>query len=520
MSELERISMIVERKKNAVRGTFWGIIYRIVQIIFPFFIRTIFIHTLGVGYLGLNSLFSSILQVLNLAELGISSALVFSMYQPIVENNTEKLCQLMNLYKKYYRIIGLIVLIIGLILLPFLPYLIRGRVTLAVNIYVLYVMHLASTVASYWLFAYRNSLFQAHQRVDIVTIIQIVVNICMYIMQAIILLIFQNYYLYLSLTVIAQIMINIITAIVSKQFYPDYVPKGDLSRIERKTINQKVRDLFTAKIGSVINNAADSIVISSFLGLEMLAIYQNYYYIISALMSLFSIFFASCTAGIGNSLIVKSKEMNRQLLYNINHITFLAINYCCTCFVSMCQPFMKMWVGEKYELPFSFVILFAIYLFAEEAPRTLIAFKDAGGIWRHDRFRPLLSALFNLSLNLILTPIIGLYGIIISTIAAFLLVSLPWIIVNINKRLFEINILSYLKRLISYIVVIVISSGVSFLINDRIRVGNNWIELLLRFIVATVISITIYFASFYRLKETKYILDNLTMVIIDKGKIG
>lgn len=208
--------MKIERKKNAVRGTFFGIIYRVVQIFFPFIIRTIFIHTLGVEYLGLNSLFSAILHVLNLAELGVSSALVFSMYRPIVDDNTEKMCQLLNLYRLYYRIIGLTVLLIGLFLVPFLPNLINGSLPPDINLYILYAMNLAATVLSYWLFAYRNSLFIAHQRNDIVSIISTAVNVCMYLLQAISLLTFRNYYLYLSLTIAGQIAINIITAITSK----------------------------------------------------------------------------------------------------------------------------------------------------------------------------------------------------------------------------------------------------------------------------------------------------------------
>ena len=505
--------MRIERKKNAVRGTFFGIVFRLIQIIFPLIIRTIFIYTLGVEYLGLNSLFTAILQVLNLAELGVSSALVFSMYRPIVVNDTKKMCQLLNLYKLYYRLIGFVVLLIGLFLVPFLPHLISGTIPDDINIYILYAMNLASTVLSYWLFAYRNSLFAAHQRNDIVSIISIFVNSCMYGMQIVSLLAFGNYYLYLSLTIVGQISINIITAIVSKRFYPDYTPSGKLPLDERKDINKKVRDLFTAKVGSVINNSADSIVISAILGLEVLAIYQNYYYIISAIMAMFAIFFNACTAGIGNSLIVNDSTQNRRLLYNINHIVFFAINFGCTCFVCMCQPFMRIWVGEKYALDFPFVILFALYLFAEEAPRTLIVFKDAGGIWKHDRYRPLISAGVNLSLNIALTPIIGLYGIIISTLIAMLFVSFPWAIMNINKRLFAINIRKYLSRLALYIVAICVSSLLAYFICSNIHITSMKITLIIRGIIASIISPVVFLLFFCKSEETSYLLHSVKEII-------
>lgn len=497
--------MIIERKKNAIRGTFFGIVQKVIQILFPFIIRTIFIYTLGVEYLGLNSLFTSILQVLNLAELGVSSALVFSMYNPIAYDDNEKICQLMNLYRYYYRIIGLVILIIGAILLPFLPHLIKGDAPADVNIYILYIMHLSATVLSYWLFAYRNSLFSAHQRNDIISIVNIIVNICLYSAQAILLITFHNYYLYLSLNIFAQIATNIIIAILSKKFFPMYEPRGKLPAEEVQKINHKVRDLFTAKVGAVINRAADSIVISAFIGLELLAIYQNYYYIISSIMAIFSIFFSSCTAGIGNSLIVQNKEQNRELLYNINHIVFFVVNFCCSCFVSLCQPFINLWVGKKYELDFSFVILFACYLFAEEAPRTLIVFKDAGGIWKHDRFRPLASACVNLTLNLILTPLFGLYGIIISTIFALVFVSLPWVIININNRLFEIGISLFLKRLFVYILITTVSVTASYYCNQIIVFPEKKIDLIIKFFVATIISTGIFLLAFSRTKEQQYL---------------
>lgn len=505
--------MKINRKRNAVMGTIFGILLKMTQTIFPFIIRTVFMHTLGVEYLGLNSLYSALLQVLNLAELGVGSAMVFSMYRPIAEDDSNKICQLMNLYRLYYRIIGIIILIIGIAFIPFLPNLIGGSIPPDVNIYILYLFHLLTTVLSYWLFAYRNSLFSAHQRNDIISIISIIINTLFYALQMITLLLFKNYYLYLCLLLSTQIAINLITAIVSKKYYPTLIPHGKLPREEQHDITCKTRDLFTAKIGSVINNSADSLVISIFFGLELLAVYQNYYQVIAALMAVFRIFFSACTAGIGNSLIVNSEEQNRKLLYNINHITFMALNFCCACFVCMCQPFMNLWAGEKYQLNFLFVVLFAIYLLAEEGPRTLIVFKDAGGIWRHDRFRPLLSACVNITLNLILTPVIGLYGIIISTIIALLGVAYPWLIININRRLFTIDVKKYLMRNLLYVLVSVISVVISYAISDMITLDSLVLTIVIRFIIAAMVSSVMFISAFFRTDENKYLLQQVKYAI-------
>ena len=514
--------MKIERKKNAISGTVFGVILKVTQIIFQFIIRTIFIKTLGAEYLGLNSLFTAILQVLNLAELGVSSALVFSMYRPIAENDSEKICQLMNLYKRYYRLIGLVVLVAGVMLVPFLPHLIKGTVPPDINLYVIYAMNLAATVLSYWLFAYRNSLFIAHQRNDIISIITIIVSFCQYAIQVIALLLLKNYYAFLTVTIISQIANNVVTAAVSKKFFPEYNPHGSVTDSEKKQINSKVRDLFTSKIGGVINNSADSIVISSLLGLELLAIYQNYYYIISAIMAMFSIFFGACNAGVGNSLIVNSIEQNRKLLYNINHVAFIAINFCCACFVSLCQNFMELWVGEQYTLNFEFVLLFAVYLIAEEAPRTLVLFKDAGGIWRHDRFRPLIAASVNICLNIILTPFIGLYGIILSTVFALLFVAYPWLIININRRLFPINIRKYLLRVFLYILTICLSTTISYFTSRLVTLTSILTTIAIRIIIAGILSTSLFMIVFSWTKENRYVIEqinNIRKKIFNKRKV-
>ena len=121
--------MKFERTQNATKNIIAGVSLKLYQIIVPFLMRTVMIYTLGIQYLGLNTLFSSVLQVLNLAELGVGSAMVYSMYRPIVENDRKKICALLQLYRLYYRIIGCAILVIGLAILPFIPNLVKRDVT-------------------------------------------------------------------------------------------------------------------------------------------------------------------------------------------------------------------------------------------------------------------------------------------------------------------------------------------------------------------------------------------------------
>lgn len=221
--------MKINRTKNAARNMVYGIVLKLYQIIVPFLMRTAMIYFMGVQYLGLNSLFTSILQVLNLVELGVGSAMVYSMYRPIAEDNKEEICALMRLYRLYYRIIGMAIGILGIMVLPFLPYLIEGEIPNDVNIYILYLLNLGSTVLSYWLFAYRNCLLNAHQRNDVINKIMMATTTVQYALQLIVLCFLKDYYLYLIILLVTQAANNIITAIITMKMYPNYRPGNKLS---------------------------------------------------------------------------------------------------------------------------------------------------------------------------------------------------------------------------------------------------------------------------------------------------
>ena len=200
-------------------------------------------------------------------------------------------------------------------------------------------------------------------------------------------------------SLIAQALTNIITAHEATEMYPKYKPVGKLPDAMVKNINHRIRDLFTSKIGSVVVNSADTIVISAFLGLTMLAVYQNYFYILNSIIGFVTIIFVACTAGIGNSIIVETKEKNFNDLKKFTFIIVWISGFCTVCLLCLYQPFMDIWVGKKLELEFSTVICFCIYYFLYEVNQLLNTYKDAAGIWHEDRFRPLVTALSNLGMN-------------------------------------------------------------------------------------------------------------------------
>ncbi len=503
----------IERTKNASRNIVFGVLLKIYQILIPFIMRTAMIYLMGVQYLGLNSLFTSVLQVLNLAELGVGSAMVYSMYKPIAEDDTTTICALMKLYKYYYRLIGLIIAVVGCILTPFIPKLISGEVPAGINIYVLYLLNLGATVLSYWLFAYKNSILQAHQRVDIVSKVTLITSTIQYVLQLLVLWLLKDYYAYVMVALFTQALTNIVTAIIANKMYPKFKPEGKLSNEKVKEINQRIKDLFTSKLGGVVVNSADTVVISAFLGLTVLAVYQNYYFILTSIIGIVSIVFQSCTAGIGNSVIVESTEKNFNDLKKFTFIISWIAGFCICCFLCLYQPFMEIWVGRELMLEFPAVICFCVYFFIFEINQLLNTYKDAAGIWHEDRFRPLVTAIVNLGMNLGLVHVCGIYGVLLSTALSMLFVGMPWLLHNLFTVLFKKSqIRNYLFRLIRYTLITVVSCSVCVIICNCFNFSVI-ITLIVNAVVCCIVPNLIYLIVYHRMpefRESLQLLDNMT----------
>lgn len=494
--------MKIERTKNATRNIIFGGVLKIYQILVPFLMRTAMIYFLGMQYLGLNSLFSSILQVLNLAELGIGSAMVYSMYKPIAEDDNITICALMNLYKIYYRVIGLVIAVGGLIIVPFLSNLVKmDTVPEGINIYMLYLLNLGSTVLSYWLFAYKNSLLTAHQRVDVISKVTIITNTIQYILQLMVLVLFRNYYYYIIILLLVQIATNIMTAVVVNRMYPYYQAKGMLAKSQIKEINARVRDLFTAKLGGVIVNSADTIVISAFLGLTVLAIYQNYYFVMTSVIGIIYVIFNACTAGIGNSIIIETKEKNFKDLQKLTFLIAWISGVSCCCFLCLYQPFMQLWAGKENMLQYNAVICIVIYFFVFEINQLLNLYKDAAGIWHEDRFRPLVTAAANLIMNLIMVQFWDIYGVLLSTVLSMCFIGMPWLLHNLFTVLFEPHFLKeYLRQLATYIVGTIFVCIVVCIPCNMLQL-SSYVLIIVRGLICAIVPNLLFFLLYRKKKE-------------------
>ena len=489
--------MRIERKKNTYRNIKYSFLQKMLQMFLPFIVRTVMIYYMGIKYVGLNSLFAAILQVLNLTELGVGNAIIFSMFKPIAEDDHGKIRALMKLYRKYYRIIGVVVLSAGLLVLPFLKYLVKmDTVPSDINVYYLYLIYLSSSVLTYWLFAYRNSLFNAHQRIDVLSKVSSIVIILQYIAQIVIIIFFKNYYVYALMISLAAIANNIIVAILSKKKYPSYYPEGELEKKEVKKINIRVRDLFFNKIGLVVLDSVDTVVISAVLGLGILAVYQNYYFILTSISGLLLIFFTSVNAGIGNSLILDSEEKNYFDFEKLTFIFMWILAICSTMLICLYQPFMKLWLGKSYMLPIPLMISFCIYFFVKEVEQLLSTYKNAAGKFHEDRYRTIITAIINLTLNLLSVYYLKLYGILLSTVISIGFVGIPWLTKILFKNIFNKKyFLMYLKKMTTYILLTVFVVAAGFLICMQIKCDVKLeivIKALISFAIPNIVLFVVY----------------------------
>lgn len=431
------------RIRNVKRNIFHGILNKVILLALGFVERTCLIYILGVKFLGITSLYKSILDVLSLAEFGFGTAMVYSMYKPVADGNNEQVCALLNFYKKCYRVIGSVIFILGMIMMPFLPYFISGDIPNNINIYILYFISLLNTSISYFLWAYRNSILIANQRNDLISKCTSASSIIGYILKLGLLWLTKNYYVYMIAALSINVLNNIFVYYISKKLFPEYIEKGKLSKAEYDILKGKLKGLFVYKIGNIVSNSADNIVISAYLGLTILGIYNNYYYIISTLFGFLTIYYNSMTASLGNSVVTESVEKNYETFINLFRLQNWIIGFSTVSLLCLYQPFMQLWVGEDLMLDFTTVVFLSLYFYVWKIQDIVTIYKEAAGMWDKDKIRPLCSAVFNLALNLILVRFIGLNGVIISTTIAQLLIGLPWASKVLFQNYFHVSVKNY-----------------------------------------------------------------------------
>jgi len=505
------------RKERTLKNGTAAIIKYVVKLILQFILRTLIIYKLGVEYVGLDSLYANIISMLSLAELGIGSAIVFCMYKPAAENDVEKLKSLNSLYKKLYFIIASIVLIIGLAISPFLKYLISGKPNVKVNIHYVYFIFLANTIISY-LGAHKKSLLFAYQRYDIENNIMTTCIFAMSILQIVLLLIFKNYYYYAILIPIFTLIEVIVIVIVANKKYPEI--NGKAQPLDKETKKLVLRNIIGAschQIGAVIVMSTDNLLISMFFGLTVLGKISNYILIYNAIHSFVMILIQALQASVGN-LIATVDEQQVYKKYGMFNLTFSCIaGLFAILLMCLYQPFISIWVGEKYLVSIWLVLAIVARFYFTEMRALTNMFKNCAGLMWNDRIKPIIESFVNIAISIALIYLMGVEGIFVGTIISTICVPLwvePYIL---HKHYFKKSVRPYFIKLILFTFVTLIAGASSFFICSLLpELGIKWF--ILKILISFVISLGIYLIAYYKTKDFKGLINTFLKPLLKKKK--
>lgn len=507
------------RTYNTVNNSLTGALLQIVTALFAVLYRTILIRVLGVEYLGINGLFSNILNLLSLSELGFNIAIAYRMYEPANSNDYDRLSSLVLFFERVYQIVALVILGVGICLIPFLEFLIKdySEVPSEINIYIIYIIMLVQSASSY-LFTSRQVIIQAYQKEYYNNIFQMCNVIIKYSIQIIILVILRKYYILLIAGIGIGIIFNVIYYIfISKKYSYIFSKKLKICEAEKKQIFNEVKALLMHKIGGVVLSSTDNLVISSILGISTVGIYSNYTVIVTMISTVISRIFGGTTASIGNLNVSESRESSYRTFIGLNLLTLWVVSYCSISLFCLLNPFVELWLGRDYLLSMGEVwtITTAFYVMFSRYVNTV--YVNACGIYHLDRYRPIFEALINLVISIALAKLIGLKGVFIGTIISEMLTAWwrePFLLYrNIFGESYKMK--EYWKLSLFMGGMTMLFDGVCLFVCSLFPMGWMWFFIKC-FLCLFIINITYYLI--FRTRDEFYIISNLVKKIALKLK--
>lgn len=502
------------RIKSTLKNFGSGLAMNLVSSLLSFVSRTVFIATLSSSYLGVSGLLGSVLSMLSLAELGIGTAINFSLYKPLAENDDNKIGLLMNFYKRAYRYIGLLVFIIGLILMMFLDFIIKDPGDVK-NIKLIFFIYLVNTSYSY-LMSYKNTLISADQKAYLLTKANIGFNILNVIIQLIVLFIWENYIVYLLSNMFVLLIQRLYINNKITKIYPVLKIKaaGKLPKEELKIIVKNVKAMMLHKLGDYCINCTDNIIISSFISVSVAGIYSNYPMLIAIVNGIIVMFFSSMTASMGNLIAKESDERKRGIFEVINFLGFWIFGFAAVCFYNLLNPFIELWIGKHYlisEVTVAIIVL-NYYLTGMRVPVHTV--KAAAGLYDEDKYTPLIQAAVNLVVSIVLVQKLGLSGVFIGTLVSSIILPCwqrPYII---YKYVFKLSCKSYFLNYFKYLLVVIITTASISMIFNLVFIGSTIVNFIIKVVICSILPNIIFLLLFWNSKEFK------EMIIMINGLLG
>ena len=509
------------RTKNSIKNIAVAVTLNLITIIMGFVSQKIFISSLGTEYLGVNGLFTNIISMLGIVELGLGSAIIYNLYAPIASNDKNQIKSLMHFYKISYRIIALVIAIIGLLMIPFLDVIVKDA-QISENLIFIFLLFLIDIVCSY-LLTYKRSMLYANQKNYIVNIVHIGYLVLMNTFQILILVYTKKYYLYLIIKIVARVIENIVLTNIANKMYPILNEKNvmPLNKETRQDIFTKIKALLFHKIGSFIVLGSDNIIISAFLGVVTVGLYCNYSMIINVLVNLSNQIFSAITASVGNLLVTSDHQKSFDVYKNISFANNWIAGFSAICLLVCMDSFIGVWLGQDYILPFGVLLSLCINLYLQIKRYTNNSFKEAAGIFYEDRYIPIIESFVNIMMSIILLQFFGLAGVFMGTICSNLVLHLYSYPKFVYKKLFKKNYKSYYLHFLKEFILMSIIGAITFGVSRIFHFNSLILNLFYNIFICIIVSNVLYFLCYRKVSEFKYykeLLRKLIWIVLKKRR--
>ena len=435
------------RLKNSALNFASGFLGRVLTILLNFVVRTIFIYCLNEAYLSVNGLYSNILTVLSLAELGFGSAMVFRMYAPVAAKDYQKTAALLHFYKKIYAVIGAVIFGLGLCVIPFMDYIIKDKPDVS-GLTLYYILFLINTTISYWFASYKASVLYADQKEYIKTNVQNAMSILQSALQIVLLLIFRKYLLYLLVQLGCNIILNLYVAHLVDKRYPQIREYRDarLTSDERGQIKKDAEALVLSRFGHVALNGTDNIIISAVVGVLWVGRLSNYTLICDSVTSVLCQITAAITGSLGNFFATEDKHAGYVLFKKVEFLNFWLYGFSFIALATLLDPFVQIWAGGRFVLGLPISIAIAINFFVAGYMNTLWVFRSTLGLFKQGKFRPILVAILNIVLSIVLGKLWGVFGVLFATFLSRAAISLWYDPLILHRYGFEVSCKPFFAR--------------------------------------------------------------------------
>lgn len=494
------------RVKYATRNIIFGLGGSVVTMLAHFVLRYVFIQKLSEATLGVETMYTDILTVLSLAELGVGTAVNYSLYGPVARGEKEKIKSYMLLYKKAYRVIAIVIMVVGIILVPFLPWILKDPGNISVSeMRLYYLIFLFNTVSTYFV-AYKYSLTNAEQKNYIQTNINTVTKLISYALQTIALLVLPNFLLYLLIQAGVELAQKIFVSWYLNQRYPILTERDvqPLSKAENDEVVKKVKALMLHRIGDMARLQTDSIIIGAFVGTVQAGMMSNYKMFISSVTNYVNVILNAVISSFGN-LIATEGEDRQFLLFKVYR--FFAIwvyGFSAVGFFLLLTPLIVLFAGENWVLPTSIITWYLIDYFFKGERVVLSNFKTAAGVFEQDKYLTLIQGIVNLVISLALVMKIGMAGVYIGTVISGLIANITKPII-IYRICFHRSSQSYFRDSVKYLAVIVIALLILIPVQSFLMPEVTILGFVLMIAVITVVFNGIFVIVFGRSDEFRYL---------------